>query len=38
MGQMRCAYKILAGKIEEKRSLGRTRRGWEDNIRLDLGK
>jgi hypothetical protein len=28
-------YKILIGKSEGKRSLGRPRRRWEDNIRLD---
>jgi hypothetical protein len=35
-GEMRKAYKILVGKPEEKRSLGKTRRRWEDNIRMDL--
>jgi hypothetical protein len=29
-------YKILVGKPEGKRSLGRPRRRWEDNIRVDL--
>jgi hypothetical protein len=33
---MRNAYNILVGKLEGKRSLGRYRRGWEDNIRIDL--
>jgi hypothetical protein len=33
---MRNAYKILVGKPEGKRPLGRPRRGWEDNIRIDL--
>jgi hypothetical protein len=28
---------ILVGKAERKRLLGRPRRRWEDNIRLDLG-
>jgi hypothetical protein len=32
---MRNAYNILVGKPEGKRSLGRTRRRWEDNIRMD---
>jgi hypothetical protein len=31
------AYKILVGKLEGKRPLGRPRRRWEDNIRLDRG-
>jgi hypothetical protein len=30
------AYKNLVGKSEGKRSLGRYRRRWEDNIRSDL--
>jgi hypothetical protein len=34
---MRNAYNILAGKREGKRPLGRRRRRWEDNIRMDLG-
>jgi len=29
--------KILVGKPEGKRTLGRRRRRWEDNIRMDLG-
>jgi hypothetical protein len=29
-------YKVLMGKIEEKRPLGRPRRMWEDGIRMDL--
>ena len=32
----RSAFKILSGKLTEKRSLGRPRRSWEDNIRMDL--
>jgi len=36
MGKMRNAYKTLVGKPEGKRPLGRPRRRWEDNIRLDL--
>jgi len=35
---MRYAYRILVGKPEGKRPLGRPRRRWEDNIRMDLGK
>jgi len=33
---MRNAYKILDGKLEEKRSLGRPRCRWKANIRMDL--
>jgi hypothetical protein len=36
MGKMRNAYNILVGKPEGKRPLGRPRRRWEYNIRLDL--
>jgi hypothetical protein len=36
MGEKRNAYRILVGKPEERRSLGRPRRRWEDNIRMDL--
>jgi hypothetical protein len=35
-GEMRNAYNILVGKPEWKRPLGRPRRRWEDNIRMDL--
>jgi hypothetical protein len=30
------AYRILVGKPEEKRPLGRPRHMWEDNIKMDL--
>jgi hypothetical protein len=33
---MRNAYKILVGKSEGKRPLGRPRRRWKDNIRMDI--
>jgi hypothetical protein len=33
---MRNAYTILVGKPAGKRPLGRPRRRWEDNIRMDL--
>jgi hypothetical protein len=36
-GEERKAYKVLVGKPEEKRPLGRPRRRWEDGIRMDLG-
>jgi hypothetical protein len=29
-------HRVLVGKPEGKRSLGRTRRRWEDNIKMDL--
>jgi hypothetical protein len=35
-GEVRNAYKILTGKPEGKRRLGRPRRRWEDNIKMDL--
>jgi hypothetical protein len=31
------AYRLLVGKPEEKRPLGRPRRKWMDTIRMDLG-
>ena len=36
MESVRSAFNILAGKHTGKRPLGRPRRGWEDNIRMDL--
>jgi hypothetical protein len=36
MGKKRNAYRLLVGKPEEKRLLGRPRRRWVDNIRMDL--
>jgi hypothetical protein len=37
MGEERNVYKVLVGKPEGKRPLGRPRHGWEDGIRMDLG-
>jgi hypothetical protein len=37
MGAKRNAYRLLEGKLEGKRPLGRPRRTWVDNIRMDLG-
>jgi hypothetical protein len=36
MGEMRGVYRDLVGKPERKRPLGRPRRRWEDNIKIDL--
>jgi hypothetical protein len=36
MGEKRNVYRLLIGKPEGKRSLGRQRRRWIDNIKLDL--
>jgi len=36
MGEDRGVHKVLVGKPEEKRPLGRPRRRWEDNIKMDL--
>jgi hypothetical protein len=36
MGERRGVYRVLVGKPEGKRLLGRTRRRWEDNIEMDL--
>ena len=36
MEEGRSAFKILTGKPTGKRPLGRPRRTWEDNIRIDL--
>ena len=35
-GEERGAYRVLVGKPEGKRSLGRPRHRWMDNIRMDL--
>jgi hypothetical protein len=36
MGKKRNAYRILVGKLEERRPVGRPRRRWVDNIKIDL--
>ena len=38
LGEGKSAFKILTGKPTCKRPLGRPRRRWEDNIRMDLKK
>jgi hypothetical protein len=37
MGEGRGVYRVLVGRPEDKRPLGRLRRRWEDNIKMDLG-
>jgi hypothetical protein len=36
IGEKRTAYRILVGKPEGKRPLGRPRRRWVDNIKMNL--
>jgi hypothetical protein len=36
MGEERGMCRVLVGKLEGKRPLGRPRRRWEDNIKMDL--
>jgi hypothetical protein len=36
MGEGRRGHRVLLGKPERKRPLGRPRRRWEDNIKMDL--
>jgi len=36
MGERRCVYRVLVGKLEGKKPHGRTRRRWDDNIKTDL--
>jgi hypothetical protein len=36
MGEGRGVHRVLVGKPEGKRLLGRPRRRWEDNIKMDL--
>ena len=37
-GEDRVVHRVLVGKPEGKRPLGRPRRRWEDNIKVDLQK
>jgi hypothetical protein len=37
MGEERGVYRVLVWRPESKRPLGRPMRGWEDNIKMDLG-
>jgi hypothetical protein len=36
MGEERGTYRVLMGKPEGKRPLGRPKRSWENNIKIDL--
>jgi len=36
MGDRRGVYRVLVGKLEGKRTLGRPRRSWEDNIKMNI--
>ena len=36
VGEGRGVYRVLVGKPEGKRPLGRPRRRWEDNIKMDV--
>jgi hypothetical protein len=36
MGDRKCTYRILVGRDDGKRSLGRPTRRWENNIKMDL--
>jgi hypothetical protein len=38
MGEDKGVHRVLVGKPEGKRPLGRPRRRWEDNIKMDLQK
>jgi len=36
MGERRNVYRVLVGKPEGKRPLGRSRNRWKDNIKMDI--
>jgi hypothetical protein len=36
MGERIGVYRLLVGKLEGKKPIGRPRRRWEDNIKMDL--
>ena len=38
MGERRGAYRVLVGKPEGKKSFGRPKSRWKDNIKMDLQK
>ena len=35
-GEDRSVHRVLVGKSEEQRPLGRSRRRWDDNIKMDI--
>jgi len=35
-GERRDVYRVFVGKVKGKRQLGRPRRRWEDNMKMDL--
>jgi len=37
MGERRGIYRVYLRKLEEKRPLGRLKRRWKDNIKMDSG-
>jgi hypothetical protein len=37
LGEKKTAYRLLIGKPEGRRPLGRPRRGWVDNVKMNLG-
>ena len=37
IGEGRCVHRVVVGKHEGKRPLGRPRRRWEDNIKMEGG-
>jgi hypothetical protein len=38
MGEGRGVYRDLVGRTQGKRPLGRLRRKWDDNIKMEIGK
>jgi hypothetical protein len=36
IGEGKGVYRVLVGRLEDRRPLGRRRRRWEDNIKMDL--
>ena len=36
MGEKRGAFRVLVGRVEERRPLGRPRNRWEDDIKIDF--
>jgi hypothetical protein len=36
MGDRKCAYRVLVGRPNGRKQLGRPRRRWEDKIKVDL--